>query len=374
MRRSLLSAAALLTAFAMPLVAVAPASATSPDLSSFTYDCDTTDWRPYPYEIPLYESSVSVTFANCPSDYTLGDPANTGNASTLAGTIDSDGWREIGTVTAVDEVLVYVLDEIGDTYASLSFIDPYLMPNPSGVQLENSSQDIDSDAPVADWGTSRQIANGNEISIGGIEGCEIKPGEHVYATQSFTVSIAGEYTFRVTGVDPVSGYFDPLADITASELDDPMLALYSTFNTLDPADNIVGCNDDLNDLEFGGQDYGDNDFNLTAQGDFVEGHKSYFTTTLDPGDYMLVFTTWDNISGADWAEETPDGGTVYFDLWGPAGGLDLTDVPPISVAPPADPKSLAATGVDPSFGLWSALFLVGAGAAILIARRRHDRV
>lgn len=360
----------------MPLVAVAPASATSPDLSSFTYDCDTTDWQPFPYNIPLYENSVSVAFANCPTDYTLGDMGDTGNASTLAGSIGSDGLRAIGTVTAVDEVLVYVLDENGATYASLNFIDPYLMPNPSGVQLADSTQDIDSDAPVADWGTSRQIANGDEISIGGIDGCEIKPGEHVYATQSFTVSIAGDYTFRVTGVDPVSGYFDPLADVTASELDDPMLALYSTFNTLDPASNIVGCNDDLNDLEFGGHDYDEdiNPFNVTQQGDFVEGHFSYFTTTLDPGDYMLVFTTWDNISGEEWAEETPDGGTVYFDLWGPTGGLDLTDVPPIAVEPPADPTSLANTGVDPTFALWSSLFLVGSGAAILIARRRHDRV
>ncbi len=368
MRRMSNSFIALFAAAAIPLVAIAPASATSPDLSSFTFDCDTTDSQPYPYQIPLYENSVTVTFANCPTDYTLGDPGDTGNASTLAGPIGSDGLRAIGTVTVVDEAPVYVIDELSQTYAMLSFIDPFLMPNPSGVQLANSSQDIDSDAPVADWGTPRQIANGREISIGGINGCEINPGEHVYATQSFSVSIAGKYTFRVTGVDPVSGYFDALADETASELDDPMLALYSTFNTLDPASHIVGCNDDLNDLEFGGHDYDEdiNPFNVTAQGDFVEGHKSYFSTRLDPGDYMLVFTTWDDISGEDWAAETPAGGTVYFDLWGPTGGLDLTDVPPIAVEP------LASTGgVEPAFALWAALMLVGTGVVIARARRRE---
>ena len=368
MRRMSNSFIALFAAAAIPLVAIAPASATSPDLSLFTYDCVTTDANPYPYEIPLYENSVSVTFANCPGDYTLGDPADTGYASTLAGPIGSDGLRAIGTVTVVDAVVVDVFDASGANLVSLSFIDPFLMSDPSGVQLADSFQDLDSDAPVADWGTRRQIANGNEISIGGIDGCEINPGEHVYATQSLTVSIAGDYTFRVTGIDPVSGYFDALADVTASELDDPMLALYSTFNTLDPTSSIVGCNDDLNDLAFGGHDYDDNDFNVTAQGDFVEGHKSYFTTTLDPGDYMLVFTTWDDISGEEWAAETPNGGTVYFDLWGPAGGLDLTDVLPISVEP------LAPTGgVEPAFALWAALMLVGTG--VVIARnRRRERV
>lgn len=372
MRRSLLSAAALLTAFAMPLVAVAPASATSPDLSSFTFDCEAnTDSD---YQIPLYENTVEVSFVNCDSDLKLSDVSDTDNASTVGGLVTSSGAL-IDTVTVDGPMFLQLWDASGfNMLTDLEFITPFPMPNPSGVQLADSSQDIDADAPVADWGTSRQIADGDEISIGGIEGCEINPGEHVYATQSFTVSIAGDYTFRVTGVDPVSGYFDNLADVTASELDDPMLALYSTFNTLDPASNIVGCNDDLNDLMFMSHDYGDNDFNVTAQGDFVEGHKSYFTTTLDPGDYMLVFTTWDTISGDDWAAETPDGGTVYFDVWGPTGGLDLTDVPPISVEPPADTGTLAETGVDTAFGLWTALFLVSAGAAILVARRRRDRV
>lgn len=372
MRRSLLSAAALLTAFAMPLVAVAPATAANPDLSSFTFDCDTAESQPYPYDIPLYETSVTITFVNCPTDYTLGDPANTGNASTLAGTIDSGGLRAIDTVTVVDEAEVYIFDEIGGTYAALSFIDPFVMPDPDGVQLADTYQGVPAGAPTAMWGNARQIANNAEINIGGIDECEIVAGEHVYVTQSMTVSEAGDYTFRVLGVDPTSTYLNPFVE--GSELDDPMVALYSEFNFNNPATGVVGCNDDLNDLEFGGHDYGDNDFNLTAQGDYVEGHYSYFPTTLDPGDYMLVFTTWDDNSANEWVDNTPTGGTVYFDVWGPAAGLELTNVPPIDGPPAPSGESLANTGVDPDFTLWTALFLVSAGAAILITRRRRDRV
>lgn len=373
-RRILKSVIALLTAMSIPLVATAPASASAPDLSTLTFDCDEYSWRPFPVIVPIYGASVTVEFDNCPSLYKLSDPLNTGFGSTTAGDVDSSGTVVLDDVTVDDEVAIYVLDENADAFAILEFTLPYEMPNPDGTQLADTLQSLPADAPHALWGSRSQIQQGDEISLGRIDGCEIMPGEHIYATQSFTVTTAGDYTFRVTGVDPVSHYFDPEAD-GGSELDDPMVALYSTFNTLDPASGLVGCNDDLNDLVVDGHDYDEdiNPFTVSEQGDYIEGHYSYFSSTLDPGDYMLVFTTWDNVSASEWASETPGGGTVYFDVWGPTGGANLTDVDPISV-PVADGSGrLADTGVEPAMALWSGLFLVAAGAVIMIARRRAQR-
>ena len=380
MRRMLKSVVAIIAVMSLPLIATAPAQATSPDLSSFTFDCETFSGYPFPIDVPLYSASVAVHFDNCSGSMTLSDPGVTGNASTGAGVIDDSATATIATMTVTDETLIILVD-VDHDYAYLNFVTPFDMPDPDGVQLADSSQELPADAPAAKWGTKHQIDSGDEIEIGGMNECGIIPGEHVFATQSFTVTTAGEFTFRVTGTDPVSGTLTaPFAGYTGNALDDPMVALYSTFNTLDTSSDIVGCNDDLNDLSFGGHDYSDATYNLSQQGDYIDGHFSYFSATLDPGDYMLVFTTWGDNSQSDWSTNTPDGGTVYFDAWGPTDGLTLTNDDPIAVAPPKDHSNggsgstLAFTGVDPSFGLWTAAFLIGTGVTLTVARRRrHTR-
>jgi len=378
MRRIIKSIVAIFAVMSIPLIAAAPAQATSPDLSSFTFDCDTYSFYPFPMDVPLYSASVDVHFENCSGSITLSDPGVTGNASTGAGVIDDSATAAIGTMTVTGDTLIVMVD-VDHDYAYLNFVTPFDMPDPDGVQLADSSQELTANAPAAVWGTKHQIASGNEIEIGGMNECGIIPGEHVYATQSFTVSTAGDYTFRITGTDPVSGILEsPFSGYTGHALEDPMVALYSTFNTLDPSSDIVGCNDDLNDLSFGGHDYSDPAYNLSQQGDYIEGHFSYFSATLDPGDYMLVFTTWSENNQTDWATNSPDGATAYFDAWGPVGGLTLTDEDPIAVEPPKDHSNggsgstLAFTGVDPSFGLWTAAFLIGTGVTITIARRRRQ--
>lgn len=377
-RRFLKTVIALATAASIPLIATAPANAAlwTPDLSSFTFDCDIPQFGTP--EVPVYESSISLTFVNCAGNYFLEDLNDTGNAVTASATVDSLGNEDspsnifLEDLTVSGDVTINIYDSEHAPFASIEFVTPYEMPNPDGTQLASGSQDLAANAPEATWGTAGEISDEAEIQVGDIEGCEIVAGDHVYATQSFTVSTAGDYTFRVTGVEPVAHYFDPFYT-TRSELDDPMVALYSTFNTAATDSGIVGCNDDLNDLVIDGYDYGDFDYNISQQGDYIEGHFSYFSTTLDPGDYMLVFTTWGENPQDVWAEETPDGGTVYFDVWGPANGLDLTDVDPVS-EPVADGSGkLADTGVEPAMAMWSGLFLVAAGAVIMIARRRAQR-
>ncbi|MDP4586279.1 MAG: hypothetical protein NWS64_03145, partial [Microbacteriaceae bacterium] len=180
MHRILKSTFALVAAASLPLMSVAPASASSPDLSSFTFDCET-NFGAFPYEIPLYAASVTVSFANCPVDYLLADYADTGFASTALVTIDSDGLAAIGTMTVTGEAPITVRDEEGFDFAYIGFVTPFDIPDPSGSQLADSSQALQPDAPSAVWGTSRQINAGDEIQIGGINQCEIIAGEHVYA-------------------------------------------------------------------------------------------------------------------------------------------------------------------------------------------------
>ena len=123
-RRSLLAIPALLTAFAMPLVAVAPASASTPDLSTAAFDCGNFNWVPWPLQVPLYGSSITITFENCPAEYRLGEPTNSGNASTTAGDIDDSGTFLLDPMTVDGETSVYVIDENSSTFAVMDFVEP----------------------------------------------------------------------------------------------------------------------------------------------------------------------------------------------------------------------------------------------------------
>ena len=373
MRRIFKSAIALLAVSAIPFVAAAPASAAvNPDLSSITLDCNTS-YDDY-WDLPFYTSTVTVTFLNCET-FNIYDWDNTGEMTYNGGTvIDSTGTNEVDSSTEVITVAQAGYLEVWDSDDEangkdfmLSFHDPYEMPDPSGTQLADTTQTFAAtDTLETTYGTADEISAGDEIGIGGdTENCGILPGQHIYATQDITVSKSGEYTFRVTGMDAPSSYLLPTGDF--QPVSDPMVALYSTFDPSDPNTGNVGCNDDLNDLAFGDHDYGDADFNITQQGDYVEGHFSYFVSNLEPGEYTLVFTTWDDISASEWEAGdnngdtwTPGAETVYFDIWGPDGGLTLG-------------HNLASTGVNASFGLWAGLGLLGTGAAIAVARRRAVR-
>jgi hypothetical protein len=349
----------------MSLVAAAPASAEvwTPDLTTFTFDCNNDlyeDW-----DLPLYNSSVTLEFDNCSA--TIVDFDLTGNASTVEGTLTDNTPLSANTVTVTGEVVITLLAEDNTAWGTVEFIEPWELPDPNGAQVATGYKDFSATPLAGTWGSPAEVSDGSEIQIGGIDGCDILPGEHVYETQTFVVSSAGEYTFRVTGVDPYPYYLNRLGGADY-ELKDPMVALYSAFSVSDPSEGIVGCNDDLNDLVLDGHDYEDNDFNISEQGDFIEGHYSYFSATLEPGEYTLVFTTWDDVSADDWAAGDPNSGRIYFDAWGPSNGLVLTD------GPSASSGNLADTGVEPTFTLWSALTLVSAGAVLMAARRRRERV
>ncbi|MFM8410972.1 MAG: hypothetical protein ACKOCT_11910, partial [Alphaproteobacteria bacterium] len=166
----------------------------------------------------------------------------------------------------------------------------------------------------------------NRHWLAGIPECtlEISPtsSAHVYSTYEVTVTVPGTYTFRGLSTNPPSNYVDYA--YAKNPIRDPMFALYKveSFDPTKPDDNVIGCNDDLNDL-FGYGDAG-NMGEMLSGGSFMEGHLPYFVADLQPGTYQLVLMLWDELSSAGWSEYGP--ATVAFEMWGPTADLVDTDV------------------------------------------------
>jgi LPXTG-motif cell wall-anchored protein len=216
----------------------------------------------------------------------------------------------------------------------------------------------------------------NELDECGIESSAT--GVHVYATLDITVNTAGTYTFRGIASTPAGrtgtpfGAFDPIQD--------PFLALYTSFDPAHPDLGTVGCNDDADSL---GPEY---DLQYTADGTFIDGHQPYVVAPdLSAGRYTLVLMTYEELSAAEMAsgysassDQTFAIGpkTDTFQLWGPVDGLTVGEVDPaeVIVDPPAEP-TLPSTGGE-SAPFWIGLMGVGLGAVLVVAvgiQRRSGR-
>ena len=380
MQKSIKSALALVAVGAMSLFTVAPASAltlTQADALTHTFDCTTMAYRGT--TVGLWDGGATVTLVNCDGAY-LGDPDDTGFASTEDGTVDDQGLLEIDdaseVLTFTDTAWVDLLaNPGGGDFAAIVALPVFDMMDPSGELLVESSTTLPLDADEFVIGTSGQINNEEDVNIDDNPDCGVLAGSHVYTVQRITVDVAGEYTFRVVGTDPVSSYIR-VGEYTP--LEDPMIALYE--GEFDPANAdsaVAGCNDDFNDLTLDGFDWEaindeevvDRVYALTESNKAVEGHFPVFSADLEPGDYTMLVTTYWTLSSEDWAagEDADESWTVgsadiEYEVWGPENGADLVDK-----------FELAKTGVSPSFGLWAGLGLASTGVAITVARRRAAR-
>lgn len=135
--------------------------------------------------------------------------------------------------------------------------------------------------------------------------------EHVYQTYDFDVSASGEYTFRFVETNPLDGEVFWWG-VDSFFMDDPFLAVYSSFNPANPAENVIGCNDDSGN---GG---------ITSTGYFIQSVYPEFSATLTPGRYTLLLTTFGNSPESDW-NQGAQGGT--FELWGPPGSFSPAQLP-----------------------------------------------
>jgi hypothetical protein len=172
--------------------------------------------------------------------------------------------------------------------------------------------------------------DGDGHNLAGNPDCNLSTdvnGQHVYSTLDITITTAGTYTFRGLFSDPTGSYYPPLQ--AYDPMEDPFLAVYSSFDPAAPDEGVLGCNDDLNDLF--GYDNGNVAELLTSSGDIVmEGHQPYFTAAFEPGHYTLVLMTWEDMSTTDfdngWSAWSGlpfviGAKTTTFQLWGVEGGL-----------------------------------------------------
>ena len=372
--------AATLATLTMPLIAVAPATAiTVTEAANLPQVFNCTTMEQTGQIVALWDAPTVVILENCIGAY-LGDAADTGYASTEDGTVDDFGTLLVNdaseALTFTGEAEVELLAFAGSgAFAGIVSREVFDMNNPSGVRIVDTSKTIPLDAQTFSIGSDAQISNQDEIAIDGNMDCGVLAGEHLYTLQRFHVSTAGEYTFRVVGTDPVS---TNLSMGNYTPLDDTMIALYEgDFDPTNANASVAGCNDDFNDLTIDGFDWSvpndeevyDRVYATTEDGKAIEGHFPVFTSNLPVGDYTMLVTTYWPLTSEAWNAGEDDFGTwepgeaqVDYEVWGPTSGIAAVDK-----------FTLASTGVDPSFALWSGLALVGTGAGIAAARRRAQR-
>ncbi|MFM2412711.1 MAG: hypothetical protein RLZZ587_1044 [Actinomycetota bacterium] len=318
---------------------------------SVTIDCSVNE------DVDIFMRSgdtLTITTVNCDlgiTDYEI-DDSSLYSLDLETVTSDLTGGSTL-VVSSPDEPGVGINDWIGFESAEDYYIDVDIdlypdVADPSGVLITTGDATIDGSNPAVldfseiDMPYDFDPEMGEHFVGGNTDECDVVAGMHEYGILEFHVTEAGEYTFRIVDVNPADPDVDDSAS-TSYPTDDPYLALYSDFDSNNPDDNVVGCNDDRDFRSYNSDDV------------LLDRQWSEFATDLEPGNYTLVYTSWGTFD--DWADETEGlDQTVTFEFWGPEGGLEL--------------GALADTGtnaVTPLNALGFMLILAGAG--LLIARR-----
>lgn len=262
-------------------------------------------------------------------------------------------------------------DLFADGYDLIGIYPDVVYPEttPRGVLGLTADLTIEADPLVIDL--SEETEDGDHW-LGGSDICAVSVGDHVYATREIVISKPGRYTFRNITTDPIGGYESD----TDHPIEDPFMALYSSFDPANPDVGVVGCNDDLNDRF--GYDNIDMFGERLADGSIMEGHRPYFyVNNLPAGTYTLFYTTYDDITYDEWV--SGDGGdfepgpaTGTFEMWGPDASIcDSSDTD--CVEEQANANELPATGSTPSTTLWLGMMALVVGGGLVIATRRSAR-
>lgn len=246
---------------------------------------------------------------------------------------------------------------------------------PSGQKLLTADATIDAEPLVFDAGAD---TGGRDHALAGSQKCLLgvyNGSEHVYGIIEITISVAGKYTFRNTTTDPIGSYEGD----TYHPIEDPFMALYSSFDPANPDDGVVGCSDDLDD-RFSYDSLNVGLAELTGDGVFMEGHRPYFTARLEPGTYTLLYTTYEPISLADWLSGSPrdfapGAASGTFEMWGPADSICLSsDTSCVEEQANANnPGEIPATGSSSTTTLWVGVMALLLGGGLVTASRRSTR-
>ena len=382
---------AALVAALLPITLATPAFAVDYDRLNITVDCDLGEIGEDDHVLAPGDV-LNVTFTNC-SGLTIEDEDDTGNATMPDNTVIVSG----NTQTISSNNFVVTVD--GEANLDVDDDDPdvdvYLagpVDDPTSTLLATEEVTLSLSAPEtmireAMIGDPVGDDGGGDVYLDGKEECKVEPGLHVYETLEFTVTTAGTYDFRAVAVSPIDEDLNWGVDKYPSS--DPFLAVYETFNPALPETGVVGCNDDndgtgipaIDDAWDDPSDPGDSFEGLvTESGDILDDQWPWFRTTLEPGNYAIVYMPFSTMGTDDFAAgqfgstsdnsgETwdPIAQTVTYEMWGPAGGID------VGGGPAPDAPELAETGVEPTFALWSALFMIATGAVIMAVRRRREQ-
>ena len=377
MKQALKTSAALVAAL-LPISLASPAFAVEYDRLNITVDCvlgevgeDDHVLRP--------GDVLNVTFTNC-SGLTIEDEDDTGNATMPDNTVIVSG----NTQTISSNSFVVTVDgeadlEVDDDDPDVEVYIAGPVDDPTSTLLATEEVILSLSAPET---MIREAMIGDlfgdngdgDIYLDGKEECQVEPGLHVYETLEFTVTKAGTYDFRAVAVSPIDEGLNWGVDEYPSS--DPFLAVYDTFNPALPETGLVGCNDDGDDSGITEVDaaWSGEDGLVTDAGDLLDDQWPWFRTTLEPGNYSVVYMPFSTAGTDDFAAgqfgTTSDNSDVTWDpiaqsttyeMWGPAGGIVFGE-------------QLAPTGgVEPSFALWAGIGIVGVGVAVAVARRREQR-
>jgi hypothetical protein len=382
MKLALKAAAALVSAL-LPISLASPAYAVAYDRLNITVDCVLGEGDEDNHVIAPGDV-LTITYVNC-NGVGIVDYDDTGNASMPDNTVIDNSYDQVISsnsfvVTVVGEADLEVDDsEDVDVYVAGPIDDPtstLLATEEITIDLSASETMVREEMigdPEGDDG------NG-DIYIAGKEECQVEPGLHVYETLEFTVTTAGTYDFRAVAVSPIDEDLNWGVDTYPTT--DPFLAVYETFNPALPETGVIGCNDDNDDtgtpaIDDAWEMNPDYDFEglVTEAGDILHDQWPWFRTTLEPGNYTMVYMPFSTMGSADFAAgqyglTSVDNGDTWdpiaqsttYEMWGPAGGIVFGE-------------GLAPTGgVNPAFALWAGIAIVGAGVAIAGARRREYRI
>lgn len=385
---SLIAASALLLATATAVGASA-AGAPTDTRTSITVDCEVGEGS-NDNQVILPGETLTVTLLNCDGWDVIDDDAGT-TLFDQSGNQSND-WVVVGspaTFTVTGEADIYVLEPIDGEYdidIDVYVADPAATPSGSlnlttRLTMPVEIPDFEINVPVSPASTVASSSGEGAVDessddksleftpaadLGGLSDCSMEDGYHPYQTLPISISASGDFTFRVIDVTPVDEDLQWGQPYLPSQ--DFFLAVYTTFDPENPEANLVSCNDDRDEdrisIVNGGITY------------ISDDQAPEFIASLTPGEYTLVLTTYRSTSSAEWArgEFSPWSGvsdttwdpqpmTALFELWGPAGSIEL-----------GGEEQLAETGTETavvgaaiSLGLASLL----AGVGLIAARRRH---
>jgi hypothetical protein len=372
-----LKASAALVAALLPISLASPAFAVAYDRLNITVDCVLGEPNEDDHVIAPGEV-LTITYVNC-NGLTIEDEDGTGNATMSDNTVIVSG----NTQTISSNNFVVTVDgeadlEVDDDDPDVDVYVAGPIDDPSSTLLATEDITIElsaSETMIREEAIGTAGDNGfGEIYIDGKEQCQVEPGLHVYETLEFTVTKAGTYDFRAVAVSPIDEDLNWGVDKYPSS--DPFLAVYETFNPALPETGVVGCNDDGDETGVNSIDnaWSGADGLVTESGDILDDEWPWFRTTLEPGNYAIVYMPFstmgtDDFAAGQFGSTSGESGVTWdpiaqsttYEMWGPAGGILIGE-------------ELATTGgVNPSFALWSGLGIVGVGVAVAVARRREHR-